>query len=402
MCPLVAEDAHQIIVEEIKKEAKKYLEETKEIESLMKKFDEEVDKKTMKIIERAEKGLSDKEKIADIEFIKNRIYSNPKIKRYIKYRDIVELPNEFEIYQNYIEKIIQWKKDKEKGLQTQFPEFEDFLSTKIVNYIEKLEAEDKARIDDLTDEKKKLIEIINAKELCWDEEEDSLKAKETSLPIKIKEKWKARSTELPPSSKEDKKDRELFNYIKNTTSHLEKVLFEEDIEYWGKRLQSVKEGVSLYQLAKEKKVDFRKLKYTLKLINFPIDEIDRPLITKPFLIFFEEIIYPFIKIIWKLEANYNGWLELLKKKGYTKSNASHFIRRKINSGIVPSYYFEILTPTPERLSYLINRKKDPIDQPKWIWKEGDDKSTTRKEIIELLRKFWKDLLNTYPDKKEQK
>jgi len=159
----------------------------------------------------------------------------------------------------------------------------------------------------------------------------------------------------------------------------------------------------LDKVAKNLEIEPEKLRRFLEKIEFPyiypLSKIRRDG-KRLYLIdeFKLNAISQFIKHYFKAENNIKMWRRVLNN-GFTRFRAVQFMKRKIDKGIVPSCYFEIISPCPERLSYLKSRKKEPIDQPKWIWKEGDEKPLTRKEIIELLRGLWKKLLKEYLNRK---
>jgi len=364
-----------------RKEMEKRLEEIKKRKEEEQKKIKESDQRIMKIIERAERGLvSEKEQWKDIRWIYSYIY--PEVKGCFGGKKEI-LSESKVIYYEYLTRIIQWKREKEKGLNVPFPELEDFLSQKRDALKHKEELRRARGPSEEEEEEEIKFEDIRAKEPYWDEEEGVLKEREVSMPLKVRGKWKARPTGSPPPFPEDKLDTALIKYISTHTSLLEKVLYAEEPPHFIKHYQYHKECVSIYKTAKEKKVSWRKLKHTLEQIKFLIEESfwrRGNLINKPL---FEEI-FPIIRIFWKEEDNYRGWIQLLKEK-YTKSGASKFIKRKIDNGIVPPYYFDVVPPKKDYLSHLISRKKQPVELPKGIWREGEDRPLTHKEIKKLLK-----------------
>lgn len=129
-----------------------------------------------------------------------------------------------------------------------------------------------------------------------------------------------------------------------------------------KEIENISKAKSIYQLAKEKGVDYRKLLYTLKTIHFPIRKMHTRkgfIVTKKYLSLFEKI-FPIIQQMWRQEANYKNWIKYFKKKGWRKDRISHFMERRIKYGVVPPFFFDIVPPppTPKFLSKLIKKDKN--------------------------------------------
>lgn len=355
----------------------------KEIRGLKKEL-EEADERTIRIIERAEKkGYTESQGcIDDINIIRGVLLRSPEIRKYLEKDELTTIS--CVVYLEYVEKLIQWKKERKQGKEVPYPELEDYLKQKVVDLTQKAKEIEKyegkgERIKSAYREKEKdFIEGVNI-------------SADISTPIKTKSGWKAKSATLPPASSEERYDNLLINYIAERTRKLEKILFEDEKEYFIRQFQVLKNSKSLYQIAKEKGVDWQRLSYTLKSINFPIFKIceGRYFNLIPKTLFEKDSsLIKLIKISWKLEDNYRKWRGLLKKEGWNKSTISCFMKRKIDRGIVPSYYFDIVPPSPKHLSYLKNRKKERIELPKGIWKEGDERFLTHKEIKELLKEHF--------------
>jgi len=148
-------------------------------------------------------------------------------------------------------------------------------------------------------------------------------------------------------------------------------------------LQHERESKPIYKIAKEKDINFRRLLYTLKTIKFPLrnTKIGKYLTAQrlkilkqksstdylrkysndihgSFMPLFEKI-YPQIKQMWQYEDNYKAWTDFLKKKmRWEKSRVSKFMKRRMESKIVPVWWFDLCPPpiSPKFLLNLVNRK----------------------------------------------
>jgi hypothetical protein len=373
------------------------IEEIKEKIKELKKEIQEADGRTIRIIERAEKkGYTESQGfIDDVNTIRGLLLRSPEIRKYFESKrgevnsktPVIE--DELTgvsclIYLEYIEKLIQWKENKKRGKEVPFPELEDFLKQKIVDLTEKAK-----EIEKYEGKGERIKSAYREEEKDFIEE--AYISADVSTPIRTKLGWKAKPTTLPPPSSEEGYDNLVINYIAQKTSKLEKILFEDEKEHFVRQFQMLRNCKSSYQIAKEKGVNWRRLSYTLKSINFPIFKIGvgrySNLVPKT-LFEKDSSLIKLIKISWKLEDNYRKWIGLLKKEGRNKSTISCFMKRKIDRGIVPSYYFDIVPPSPKYLSYLKSRKKEPIELPKGIWKEEDDKFLTHKEIMKSLKGYF--------------
>lgn len=361
-------------IEEIREKIKELKEEIKKGKEALRKSDE----RTIKIIKKAEKkGYTETEVLEDVNSIRETLLKNKKMRKYFEYDDLTS--ESYLIYSEYIEKLIQWKKGKLKGEEIAFPKLDDFVNQKISDLIRALKEikehewlgkmKVKAYEERMKAEGKRKEDIGDYMETFFSEEDSDL----------------SRAPALSPPSPEERYIRFLISYTAQNISKLEKILFENEKEHFANQFRVLRDSKSLYQIAKEKKVTWGRLTYILRTIGSPVFKIKAGrcpnLVFKPV---FDKI-FPFIQIVWKLEDNYKRWIALLKREGWSKSRISHFMRRKIDKGIVPSYYFDIVSPSAQHLSYLRSRKKKPIDSPRGIWRKGDDTPLTHKEIIELLK-----------------
>ncbi|MCM8784247.1 MAG: hypothetical protein NC818_05695 [Candidatus Omnitrophica bacterium] len=190
---------------------------------------------------------------------------------------------------------------------------------------------------------------------------------------------------IPPPSLEDRKVNETIEILIQTQLKPLKDLYEKikmlndkkvvrlikddfyrhDRNNLKELLDNILKAKSVYQLAKEKKADFRKLLYTLKTIGFPLLEKSRGrgfyIITYNALPFFEEV-FSMIKIMWEMEENYKKWQEFFKKEyGWEKSRVTNFMKRRIQNKVVPPCFFDIFPPdcfsTQHISNFIIHRSK---------------------------------------------
>jgi hypothetical protein len=74
--------------------------------------------------------------------------------------------------------------------------------------------------------------------------------------------------------------------------------------------------------------------------------------------------YPTIQAYFYMEKNYKTWRKELGC-GFTRARASHFMERKIKRMRVPYYYFDLVEPKDECVSYVLDKKSHPLtDLPK--------------------------------------
>jgi len=71
--------------------------------------------------------------------------------------------------------------------------------------------------------------------------------------------------------------------------------------------------------------------------------------------------YPTIQVYFYMEQNYKAWRKKLGC-GFTKARASHFMERKIKKMRVPHYYFDLVEPKDEYVSYLLDKKQQPLTE----------------------------------------
>jgi hypothetical protein len=181
------------------------------------------------------------------------------------------------------------------------------------------------------------------------------------------------------------------NDIKNLVSPFKQILCREfkkigdPLKYNKYTAELYEKKISIYEASMKKDVPYRKLLYLLRTMNFNVMKRNFGRITN--FVDREEIedVFNMVKVIWAQQANKKGWIKLLKTVGFSKSGASHFMSRKIRSGIVPNYYFVVVRPSATLLMHIINSKKKHISLPTNIWREGDNKPLTYKEILVFLK-----------------
>ena len=145
--------------------------------------------------------------------------------------------------------------------------------------------------------------------------------------------------------------RQVFNNkIKSFKKEIKKE-FSEDLHG---RLLNLTEGKSVYQIAKERGLDFKKLLYLLRFIKFPLRKFGgNNLIEKNRLSLFESL-YPDINLYFLKVDSYRKWIRLFKSMGWEKSRISKFMSRRIKSGVVPPWFFEMVPPVKNSKT-LLNR-----------------------------------------------
>ncbi|MCD6568548.1 hypothetical protein J7K70_00120 [bacterium] len=357
----------------------------KRIEKLKKEL-RESDERTIRIIEKMEKkGYTESQVMDDVNTVRSLLLRSPEIRKYFEKNGLTSIS--YIVYREYIKKLSQWKKEKKQAKEVPFPELKDFLKQKIVDLIRGAK-----EIEEYegTGERIKSAYREKGKDFI----EEAYISTDVLTPIRTKSGWKAKPSTLPLPSPKERHDNSVIDYIVQETSKLEKILFEDKKkERFIEQFQILKkdgDGKSVYQIAKENEMNRRRLLYTLRSIGFPMfrTEIGRysnliPKLKKDSSLI--KLIIKLIKLCWKLEDNYRKWIELLKKEGWKKSNISCFIKRRIDKGIVPSYYFDIVPPSLKYLSYLRKRKRQPVDLPKGIWNR---KILSHKEIKEFLKEYF--------------
>jgi len=109
-------------------------------------------------------------------------------------------------------------------------------------------------------------------------------------------------------------------------------------------LQKLKTEIcSIYAVAKKDGVDYRRLLCALKKVGFPLAKLKGN--REFFFVFpdrkqFFDVVYARIKLIWKMEDNYRTWTREFLSLGWSKSRTSQFMRRKIDSGLLPKWFFD--------------------------------------------------------------
>lgn len=140
--------------------------------------------------------------------------------------------------------------------------------------------------------------------------------------------------------------------------------------------------IPIYQIVKAYHFNRQKLTKTVRKIQ---ENTGYPLLTKFGRVnlvdneAFKKIV-PFLKKAWSQEANRDVWRNALKK-GFTKSRATQYMKRKIINEIVPPYYFDIVPFSFDRLLKLKSTVRQPMTLPNTL---KEDKHITYEEIIDDL------------------
>jgi len=123
-------------------------------------------------------------------------------------------------------------------------------------------------------------------------------------------------------------------------------------------LQKLKSEIcSIYAIAKKDGVDYRRLLYVLKKVRFPLAKLKG---NREFFFVFPDrkqlfdVVYARIKYFWKMEDNYRAWTREFLSLGWSKSRTSQFMRRKINSGLLPKWFFDCFPPDKIMAFRLVN------------------------------------------------
>jgi hypothetical protein len=181
----------------------------------------------------------------------------------------------------------------------------------------------------------------------------------------------------------------MLPLIKEFENHLFSDYKEKPKEFLGNILQAK----SVYQLAKEKEMSYRKLLYNLRSIGFRMSERNSGrlgwYIPYEDLPFFEEI-FPLIKNMFKARKNHNAWINLLKKqKGWEKSHIALFMKRRIERKIVPSFFFNLSPDNfpPEFILRIINKDRDIIKLFGELKSIFGQEPCSHQQIKEMLREL---------------
>jgi len=118
---------------------------------------------------------------------------------------------------------------------------------------------------------------------------------------------------------------------------------------------------SVYQAAKESGIEFKKLLYVLRAINFPLTKNKRGkysnLIHGDHARLFTRVL-PFIKRDLYSQKTRKEWIKAIKEqKKWKKSRISKFMGRRIKDGLVPFAFFDIIPPTQILMAELFAKKK---------------------------------------------
>lgn len=280
-------------------------------------------------------------------------------------KELISLSNE--IYSEYLHQAKKYhERILEKNVPPPFleppPSLEEIINRKISETLQKEKNEQKAK-----ENLKRLHRLYKDEFPIKKRDENTISKKiENILPLTKKEK------------RVNQKEREITSIIKELvavrlkTGKIKPKLIEKLLAVTTKRN-------SIYDLAKTYKLNRQKLTYVLRKIQ---QKTYYPLLTEDTGVNFVdklgfETIYPFLKNAWEKEENCKKWRDILKK-GFTKSRATHFMERKIKGGIVPIYYFDIVPPTKENISYIMSKRR-PINLSQEV---SEKKTLPHKKILE--------------------
>ena len=155
-----------------------------------------------------------------------------------------------------------------------------------------------------------------------------------------------------------------------------------------------KENPSVYEIAKRDRVDYRRLLYSLKKFGFPLAKLGAR--RWQYFIFpdrqpFFNFVYTKIKYIWEMEDNYRAWTKEFLSLGWSKSRTSQFMKRKIQSGLLPKWFFDCLPADNKILLCLVNadpRLKSLLElKNSFVLK-------SRRELTQELKKIVKEAKKT--------
>jgi len=135
-------------------------------------------------------------------------------------------------------------------------------------------------------------------------------------------------------------------------------------EYLPKFLRTVVEDAitskSIWQLAMENGIPFKKLLYELREIGFPMSRMKRGRrsnrISGDHLELFNYIL-PSIKAGIYCEQTKKEWIRLFKRMGWEKSRISKFMQRRVAYKLVPNHFFDCLLPTQEWILKILNNER---------------------------------------------
>jgi len=316
----------------------------------------------------------------------------------------------YELTEDYMIKVKEWNKNQDKETKFPLPDFDDFIKKSLDERLQK-EKEQKHIISEQEAERF----IMGKGRGISPEKDDGKKGdfiEENPFLVTKKYEWDSEKeklitnsgSEVRPVSSLSPEERKLYYqrvaFYKNLRKDIEKgenpefvkTLFLANTEPVSKAferfIKELKNYKNLYQLAKEKGVDRRKLHRTLENICFPIKRLKNRRKEDLINLSLFNLDFPLIQVIWREEKIYKDWLKLLKSNNIKRP--TDFIKYKIKSKKVPSYYFYVVPPSIKLLSLLKNRNKEPINFPKGIWEK---KYLTPKEIKELMKnRYYKNKL----------
>lgn len=165
-------------------------------------------------------------------------------------------------------------------------------------------------------------------------------------------------------------------------------------ENQGMWVQDRKGSKSVYILAKENNLEFRKLLYILRQIRFPMSKSKHGRIgnyvLEHNLPLFDKIL-PRLQLIWKHEKNFKGWIQYFKEEQkWSKSRISKFMKSRIKRGNITPNFFEILEPPPSRklFTHLTNDKggiRELFEALPAEWDVFGKQHTIKNRLLELRR-----------------
>ncbi|MCK9554965.1 hypothetical protein M0R36_04005 [bacterium] len=305
--------------------------------------------------------------IEDIKAIKNLIKKHPQYNKLP--REIKNKPEELEsfakeILASYKQKLSSYV--KQKGVVKELPSLEKSTDLKIKEYINHSK-KIKLAVSDLP-----LIENIS-----------------DSLPEEIAYKPSNFIQKIDPAAfKKTKEDRHIEDIGKDIRLKHNKNLLEKHPDMLSSIYEvCYKDTKSIYSIAKNASVPYRKFLYIIKKLNLPTTEmaygrkdilIDEKL---------AKSILEIYQLILKQTEVYSSWIKFLKRKKWSKSRISHFMKRKTDKGIVPEYYFEWIRPSRKKFNRI--KKNVPLRLneifPDYTEQQRIPNLMTRKEILSKLK-----------------
>lgn len=152
--------------------------------------------------------------------------------------------------------------------------------------------------------------------------------------------------------------------------------------------KNIKDSKTLYQIAQEYNLDLKKLIYTSKDVGFPMSHSSngrsRNFIEGDKMPLFLQML-PEIKFMWRAQENRGDWINALKKMGLSKSYVSKLMSRRIATGKVPVWLFDLFPPTTTLIRNIVGN-----EQLKDLFEFNFDimtSSNCKKRIKQTIRNF---------------